>query len=576
MIVFMPLLAVALAQGEPWFHPGRGPGILTIHPDSTVNGIPVRRTGALLLGKGQPDVVSAFPGVRRVEELRGKAGVLLVHPEPGVDELALSRSLRNLPGVEWAHPDLAFKLLPSDLPDDPYLVDQWHLENTGQSGWTPGVDIDASAAWSISNGQGSMVAIIDSGVDLAHPDLWVVSGWDYVSWDSDSNPDLEDDAGPHGTATAGLAAAIGDNGTGVAGVAWGAQIYAIRLIGDWTSLSDMYDAFVEAVDAGASVLSNSWGFYDDCTDFPTWGSLQDALDYAEEEGRGGLGAAVVASAGNGGCDVSGDGFQLHPSVISVAATDGDDQRESYSSYGDVIDIAAPSGGLLTTDVQGSDGYGSWNSDPDYYGGFSGTSASAPIVSGVLALMFAANPLLSAQQAREVLCDTAVRVDPANAGYDDLGWSPYYGCGRVDAAAAVMAVANELPETPEPVGPLQQAWEDLVLLRWEPADDPDGDWLEYEVTWWTGSSQEPNSVWLGDLFLDITGQVAAGQTVTWQVAASDPWGKSEASEPRSFSVLAIPQEGGASCSAVRGSKNSAGIMAILAAAVVTLLRRPWVA
>jgi subtilisin family serine protease len=329
----------------------------------------------------------------------------------------------------------------------------------------------------------------------------------------------------------------------VAGVAWEAQVYGIRLIGGSTTYSDVYDAFVEATDAGAAVISNSWGFTD-CQSYLLPAVLRAGLDHAEAEGRGGLGAAVVFSAGNGNCDASDDGLLSHSAVVGVAALNGDDDREWYSSYGDIVDVAAPSGGVLTTDPAGSDGYGSWRDDPDYYGYFSGTSAAAPVVSGVLALMFAANDRLTAAQARQVLAETAERVHPEDFDYDAEGWNALVGAGRVDAGAAVLAVANDAPAAPMVLGPAETAWEDQVALRWAPAEDDDGDWLSYEVTWWRGDDPAAGTVaQIRGEVLDLTGLVVAGDTVTWSVRARDLWGLGEAPTVQQFDVQAPPEPPG---------------------------------
>ena len=566
ILLLLMTVAPAVPDAEAWFYPGRGPDTAVIAEDSTINGLPVQLTGHLLARAEDPDAIRSLDEVADVQVLPGDGHVVRIQVRDGVDEVALSRTLRDRSDVVWSHPDLAMERVPHVMPDDPFVDDQWHLVNTGQSGWTPGVDINAEAAWAVSSGEGGTVAVLDSGCDLDHPDLDVIGGWDYVGNDSDSSPEVETDEAPHGTCAAGLAAATGDNGIGVAGVAYDSQVYAIRLIGGMGDLEDVYTSFVEAVDAGAWVLSNSWGWGDDCPAVEEYDIFVEAFEYAEAVGRDGLGAAVVLSAGNGNCDMTNDGFQAQPTAISVAATTGNDERESYSSYGAHMDVSAPSGGVLTTDISGDDGYGSWEDDPDYYGYFSGTSASAPIVSGTLALMFAANPHLTAAEAREVLCETAVRMDVENGGYDEDGWSMYYGCGRVDAGAAVLAVANELPGAPEIVGPGDEAGVERVVLQWEQVEDADGDALSYDVSWWVGWN-DPTVVAVNDDQLDITGQVTVGATVSWSVQAVDSWGAGEPSEERSFEVVgyelvieAVTLEGEGGGCAIGGATRTAGWLA----------------
>lgn len=569
MSLFLLMMTMTAVE-PPWFYPGRGPEIAVIEEDSTVRGLPVGRTGWLLARADDPSALRALGDVAELEIRSGDGHVVRIRPRDGVDEVVLSRQLRARPDVGWAHPDLSVTLVPTTLPDDPFVADQWHLENTGQRGWTPGVDIDAELAWALSTGAGGMVAIIDTGVDTEHADLDVIPGWDYIDSDDDPNPDFSTESGKHGTASAGLAVAVGDNGLGVAGVAYDASVYAIRLIGGDTDLSDIRDAFVEGTNAGAWVLSNSWSFGEECPEVPLYAAMEEGLEYAEEYGRDGLGTLVVLSAGNGNCDISFDHFQGYPTAISVAATNGNDDREGYSSYGDHIDVAGPAGGVLTTDLTGEPGYGTWSDDPDYYGYFSGTSAAAPVVSGVLALMLGANPHLTAAQARDVLRQTAVRVDTENGGYDEHGWSPYYGYGRVDAGAAVLAVANELPEAPVVTGPGESAWVDRVLLRWDPPADLDGDWLSYELAWWKGA--EPSTVAVQEVDasrFDITGLVEPGEQVSFWVRAVDPWGAGPESEIATFTVSEweLPPEEGCSTGG-RGDRLpspwfSAAVLAALA-------------
>ena len=381
--------------------------------------------------------------------------------------------------------------------------------------------------------------MLDSGTEPDHPDLDVTVGGDYITGKSDyTSQDMS-----HGTAAAGVAAAIGNNGVGVAGVAYDAHIFASRMVGSITE-SGTYYAFVDAVDAGAAVISNSWGYSRACEGYGIWSSLQDALEYAETEGRGGLGTVVVQAAGNDNCDISGDGLLGVPTVFGVAAISGNDDKEWYSSYGDHVDIAAPSGGLLTTDVTGSErGYGSYNGDSDYWDGFSGTSAATPVVSGVFALMFAANPRLTAADAREIICQTATRNDISDAEFDADGWSPYYGCGRVDAAAAVAAVADSAPGAPLPLLAATDLYVDRIWLDWEAAADPDGDFLRYEVLWWRAEDDPTEDGTLLDagssLAVELTGALEAGDTFSWQVRAVDLWGPGPWSEVATHTVLDRP-------------------------------------
>ena len=548
---------VRLLPAEPgWFYANAQGDRGEVSATGTFGGQPVWRTGVVLarvVDATAAGAVAKTPGLHAVTAHGPDGLVLALDFGPEADDLALSRSLYERDDVVWSHPDLAFIPTAHDLPDDPYVEAQWHLENTGQSGGTVDADIDAEPAWALATGAGTVVSVIDSGVDPDHPDLRVTCGYNYIEDSADCYPA---NGNAHGTAAAGLIGAIGNNGVGVAGVAFDADIYGVRLIGGATTYVDIYDACVESVDAGAAVLNNSWGYGDGCGSYSLPGAIREGFQYADTVGRGGLGSVIVFSAGNGNCDMGGDGIQSHPTVVSVAALDRNDRKEGYSSFGQWMDIAGPSGGLLTTDITGDDGYGSYEGDNNYTPNFSGTSASAPVVSGVLALMFSANPDLTADDARAVLCATADMVQVGSAGYDSRGWSEVYGCGRVNAAAAVVAVANTGPGAPVPLGPTADPYADRVVLQWDPASDPDGDPLRYALSVTitspddaedsgldTGGSVAEPTVYEWDdqtgLLLDITELVGAGDSVSWTVQASDAWTSSDAVEGPGFTVQPIP-------------------------------------
>jgi len=530
------LLTGAALSSEAWFYPGPGLERVEISSHSTIGGLHVQRTGTVLVHADDPTALEALPEVTQVVVLRKQTARL--HLTAGTDDAAFSRILHGRDDVKWAHPNLAMRHLTHALPNDPYVTEQWHLDNTGQKNGTPGVDVNVELAWTVTTGAGQIVAVVDTGVDTSHPDLTVIPGYDYVDGDADSNP--TDNA--HGTAASGIIAAIGGNGIGGAGVAYDAEIYGIRMLGGYTSFDDTYDAFVEAVDAGASVINNSWGFGDDCPEIQMYGIFNDMFAYAEDEGREGRGTAVVFSAGNGACDMSNDGLQAFGSVISVTATDRNDNLESYSSYGDHVDITAPSGGIITTDISGSEGYGDYKGDEDYTGTFSGTSASAPVVSGGLALMFAANPRLTAAEAREVMCQTAIRNDLSDGDYDETGWSPYYGCGRFDVGAAVIAVANEAPLAPTVTGPVSEVHEGRAFLTWDPAVDPDGDHLTYKLRYWETS--DPDKVVtvedIAEPFYDLSDVATVGADITFKVRATDLYGVGPYSDDAQFVVIPLEE------------------------------------
>ncbi|MBN1391344.1 MAG: S8 family serine peptidase [Sedimentisphaerales bacterium] len=323
------------------------------------------------------------------------------------------------PDVEYA--ELNYIVHTATLPDDPYYNVQWALNNTGQpypvngggsNSGTVDADINAPEAWDIYTGNSDVVvAVIDTGVDYTHRDLlgnlWTDPsgkfGFDFVNDDDDPM----DDHG-HGTHCAGIIASRANNGIDTAGACWNARIMAVKFLNTigLGSQNDAINAIHYAVDNGADVLSNSWGG----GDFSQ--SMQDAIDYAYSQG-----VIVVAAAGNNNSSApSYPAYCDH--VISVAATDSDDQKASFSNYGEWVDVAAPGVDILSlrgqnTDIYvGSSGYTPGGrfvpyGDPDatmYIA--SGTSMACPYISGACALMLSANPFLTSEDANDILAETA--------------------------------------------------------------------------------------------------------------------------------------------------------------------------
>lgn len=296
--------------------------------------------------------------------------------------------LKHNKHLKFAERDMLVK--PSTT-NDPYYSKGWHLPKIG----TP-------TAWQTSSGSNVVIAILDSGVDPDHPDLAakLVPGWNTYN----NNADTADVYG-HGTKVAGAAAALTNNSVGVAAVAGDAQVMPMRVTGTdgWASYSAIASALTWAADRGARVANIS--FYG----VETSSSARSAAQYMKN--KGGL---VVTSAGNYGVEET-----IAPSdtMITVSATDSNDNKASWSSYGSFVDVAAPGTSIYST-VNGG-GYGS----------VSGTSFSSPITAGVVALMMSANPALSPADLEKALYSSA--LDLGTAGFDK-----YFGNGRVDAVAAV--------------------------------------------------------------------------------------------------------------------------------------------
>jgi subtilisin family serine protease len=368
----------------------------------------------------------------------------LAHTVSGDVSTAIAK-LQQDPRVRYAEPN--FVIEADALPNDPSFGNDWGLNNTGQavngSPGTPDADIDAPEAWNVTTGSSNVtVAVIDTGVDWTHPDLssqiWVNPGEncpgcrndgidndhngyvdDWHGWDfanNDNNP--MDDHG-HGTHVAGTIGAAGNNGTGVAGVNWNVRIMPVKFLnaqGQGTD-ADAVSAVLYAAQSGADVMNNSWASNDYSQ------ALADAVGVADQHN-----ALFVAAAGNDSSDNDSTptypaSYDL-PNVVSVAATDNNDDLAFFSNVGRrSVDLGAP----------GVDIYSTWTGGGYQYA--SGTSMATPHVSGAAALAKAAFPSASAAGLKALLLGT-VDADPALATTTSSG-------GRLNVGSAV--ACNNTPE-----------------------------------------------------------------------------------------------------------------------------------
>jgi thermitase len=333
------------------------------------------------------DKILKVHGGRSKQKIPG-LNVHIVELPANANETAVAQLLSHNPHIKSAELDML--VAPSQVTNDTYFANAWHLPK-----------IQAPTAWDSTTGVGVTIAILDSGVDGAHPDLAarMVPGWNFY----DNNSNTADIFG-HGTKVAGAAAAIGNNGSGVAGVAWNAKIMPVRVAdaAGYAYWSTMATALTWAADNGARVANISFSVQGSTT-------VQSAAQYMKNKG-----GVVINSAGNTGAI---DSSLANDTMISVAATDSADARAGWSSYGPYVDLAAPGVGIWTTTMGGG------------YGAVNGTSFSSPITAGVVALMKAANPALSPANVESILKSTA--LDLGSAGYDQ-----YFGYGRINASAAV--------------------------------------------------------------------------------------------------------------------------------------------
>lgn len=398
-----------------------------------------------------------------------EAGLRVMHVRPGyvvlatqtVNRLAALRQLPHLaqnPAVVWSEPVVVRQLRTRDIPTDPRFAEQWFLNNTGQvPGALAGNDLNVTAVWPTITGVGVRVGVVDTGVLLTHEDLSgnIVSGegHDFIDNDAVAMPGTSFE-NSHGTVVAGLIAAQ-RNTVGGVGVAYGATIVPLRLIGGDSTTQDTADALTWQQGAAEEVVisNNSWGPGDDGIDN---GAVNEnpstveavAIQNATAAGRGNKGTIFVWACGNGAgsadsCDR--DGYANSRFVIAVGATNGDGKKARYSEMGSCVLVNAPVGDSAAQKALSSSCDPSNLSQINLYDSAVGTSFSTPMVAGVIALMLEANPALTWRDVRDILAKTAAKNDPGDSQWltngAGLHWNLKYGFGRVDAAAAVAAAQD---------------------------------------------------------------------------------------------------------------------------------------
>jgi subtilisin family serine protease len=374
-------------------------------------------------------------------------------PKNSINPLDLANQLAENGQFAWAEVDF-LRLMNRFNTNDTFLANQWSLNNTGsaiQNNGTPGADMRVFNAWGISTGTNIKVAIIDEGVDLVHPDLVgnMLPGFDGTGLGSAGAPSGND---AHGTACAGIVAAVGNNNLGIAGVAYGAKIIPIRIAyssgTSWVTTNAQIGTSLDWAwnQGGADVLSNSWGGGSSSA------LINDPITRATTQGRGGLGSPVLFAAGNNNGAVSYPATLQN--VISVVAMSMCNQRKSTTScdgetfwgsnFGTNADIAAPGVKIYTSDISGTAGY----STGDYTATFNGTSSACPNAAGVMALILSINPGLNVTQARQIIESSCDKVGGYTytagvANQPNGTWSSDLGHGRVNAFAALQ-LANPQP------------------------------------------------------------------------------------------------------------------------------------
>ncbi len=400
-----------------------------------ISSLPARLDGQILVKfrKSVPLALQASTIVAyrsRVMTKISRLGVYVMEVPADETPEKMVYALRQNPDVEYAEPNVLLRALIT--PNDPLFKYQYALSNTGQIiGSVPGspqgkasADIKAPTAWGETKGREDIiVAVVDSGVDMAHPDLQNKiqnSGKDFINNDNDATDDLW-----HGTFVAGIIAAQNDNGEGIAGVAWNCKILPVKVLDNSGvgSTDQVASGILWAADNGAAVINLSLGAETGTE------TLRAALKYAYDKG-----VIIVAAAGNGNTNV------FYPAaydtyVLAVAATDYNDNRADFSNFGARIDVAAPGVRILST-------VPTWYFGPDVlpYGYADGTSFSAPHVAGLAALIKSLKSWLTPAQIMDVIRYSADDVNSSQF----LGKDEYIGYGRINMEKALVPLIINKP------------------------------------------------------------------------------------------------------------------------------------
>ncbi|MBW1808306.1 MAG: S8 family serine peptidase [Deltaproteobacteria bacterium] len=442
-------------------------------------------------------------------------------------ESAVAR-LKKDPRVLYAEPNWKIRL--TNTPNDARFEELWGMHNTGQTGGTEDVDIDAPEAWDISIGSYNViVAVLDTGVDYNHPDLaaniWEnedeiagngidddnngyiddIRGWDF---EYETNDPMDNHS--HGTHCSGTIGGVGNNGIGVAGVNWRVTIMPVRIIGSQdleTYCTDASEGVTYAAANGADVMSCSWW----TVQHPCQ-TLQDAVTYAE-----GQGSIIVAAAANEYADVDGPNMEVWPceyandNIICVAAIDHNNNKADFSNWGAIsVDVAAPGVDTLSTTPGNS------------YGTKSGTSMACPHTAGVVALMLSLNPDLTAAEVKNILFTTVDPVPDLQAG----GSYPTITGGRINAYRALQVLSGvPLPPVALAGGNQTVVTGNTVQLdgsnSFDPNQDPITHLWDFYPPQHSSASLDDNQSATPTFFADVCGDYQAILTVNDGTFDSDP-------------------------------------------------------
>lgn len=462
----------AYVLAEPAGGSASGPGaewVKVRRADGTGDDLELGRRIVLAVEPGvDPASLTAGLGLARVRFF--SEGIEIWEAPDALAAASAAAVLAGAEGVRAAYPvmrrDHVLHTPYASRPRDTLYPRQWHLENRAPNGRPRGADVNARAAWPVTRGAGVAVAVADNGVDVGHLDLvGRTGGQPHFNFANSTATPLGTAEGDHGTAVAGLIGATAENNRGVAGVAPEASLASLviftlnnqglqRIVPD-DALADSFRYRTDRI----QVQNHSWG--SGAGLLRPEDALSDAaIREATSTGRSGLGTVIIRSAGNAREDLGNandDGYAADPRVVAVAATRLDGRVAAYSSPGACILVSGPSGdpradgtedpaapNLVTTDRRGTAGYNTSAGESGDYGtgtsAFNGTSASAPVVAGVAALVLSARPDLGYRDVHQILALAARQYDLADPDLRTNGaalWvSHNQGFGVPDAGLAV--------------------------------------------------------------------------------------------------------------------------------------------
>jgi len=490
----------ALRVERPWARTSAARPVVAPHPGKAPRELadarPITLHARVIVRFEREDARERVDPDGRAEPIAGAPGHWILPARSVEAAIDLVEELAGAEGVAEAYIDAGRPVVGRSVPTDPLLIMQWNLRNADE----PQIDANLEEAWAAGfTGEGVVIGIVDLGtVQWIHPEL----DDNYAPEASITNESF----GFHPISVCGIAVGEGNNALGGAGAAYGSR-FGSMFVGPASVNATAFGHRNELI----GVKNNSWGPPDDGSFHAMTGVEETALRTAATTGRGGLGTVFVWAAGNGGSSdrVDYDAYASSRHTIAVGAIDDDDDAAPYNERASsMLCVGHSSGGssnrdIFTTDLLGADGLNPGN----FNNSFGGTSASAPLGSGVVALMLEARPELTWRDVQHVLVRSARRNDPSDPSWEVNGAghevSDRYGFGALNAGAAVeTALGWEL------VGPAVEIDTGVIPIN-EPVPDGDGEGVARQITIDRDIRVEHvelvvniDTSWVGDLQIDL--------------------------------------------------------------------------